>query len=310
MNESDWLGRSAAFTAPECVGEASIRYFAVALQDRNRLWVDDEYARSWGLEGRCAPPTFICETNQYMPGVQDSEGYGGFSWAIPNLMDMQSIRVRHAYEFHRPLYPADVITAEWRLDELRTKASAAYGEAVELVSAIRYTNQAGVLLATHQETMYYVRPRPRTEKDDRPPSAQPPPSPVDALTMRIGIADMAAYAGATWDWHRVHYDYRYAERMGLPGPLIDGQMFGAIMARHLTTWAGPAWDISAMQFRLRSMVFAGAEVVSRILDVDGGCELGADATTSHVTIDIADSHGRVAASGDATLQRRQREERS
>jgi acyl dehydratase len=72
------------------------------------------------------------------------------------------------------------------------------------------------------------------------------------LERTITLADMVAYAGATWDWHRLHYDPSYAER-----PVVDGQMLGALMAKQVMDHFGPRVFITHLEFRLRSPVYAG-----------------------------------------------------
>jgi acyl dehydratase len=115
------------------------------------------------------------------------------------------------------------------------------------------------------------------------------------LERTITIADMVAYAGATWDWHRLHYDASYVEVAGLPAPVVDGQMLGALMAEQLLDNLGPKAFITQMEFRFRSMVFAGDTV-----RVEGSAA------------DVADGHGafvqrvlvgdRVAAEGTARVR--------
>jgi acyl dehydratase len=69
--------------------------------------------------------------------------------------------------------------------------------------------------------------------------------------------DLVAYGAATWDWHRAHYDLEFARRMKLPGVLVDGQAFGALLARAALEWAGPRAFITSMSLRMKSMAFAG-----------------------------------------------------
>src|SRR5690606_29500170 len=57
-----WIGREAHYSAHEELGRASIRYFALALGDDDRLYVDDGYAREAGYPSLIAPPTLVCET--------------------------------------------------------------------------------------------------------------------------------------------------------------------------------------------------------------------------------------------------------
>lgn len=83
------------------------------------------------------------------------------------------------------------------------------------------------------------------------------------LVQTIELADMIAYAGATWDWHRLHYDPEFLAGKGLTRPLVDGQVFGALLARLLQDWLGPAAFIARLDFQYAAMVFAGETVRCR-----------------------------------------------
>ncbi|MGW0808677.1 MaoC/PaaZ C-terminal domain-containing protein [Nonomuraea sp. NPDC002799] len=78
---------------------------------------------------------------------------------------------------------------------------------------------------------------------------------IPPLERRIELPDMIAYAGATWDWHRLHYAPE-----GLDRPVVDGQVFGALLAEQLQDWLGPGARVVRLHFRFRSMVFAGETV--------------------------------------------------
>lgn len=93
----------------------------------------------------------------------------------------------------------------------------------------------------------------------------------DAIALEIGALipplervltqmRLVAYGAATWDWHRLHYEPEYAAARNIPGPIVDGQMFGALLAEALIDWLGPRAFIRRMSFRLRAMVFAGETV--------------------------------------------------
>jgi acyl dehydratase len=82
----------------------------------------------------------------------------------------------------------------------------------------------------------------------------------------IDLPDMVAYGGATWDWHRLHYDTAYVASRQLPAPVVDGQMLGALLAAQAQDWAGPEWRLAGLDFRFASPVYAG-ETVRCELDV-------------------------------------------
>jgi acyl dehydratase len=83
---------------------------------------------------------------------------------------------------------------------------------------------------------------------------------VPPLERTIEQPDMIAYAGATWDWHRLHYDPAYARGLGFPKPVVDGQMLGALLAEQLLDWLGPRAFVTKLAFRFRSPVTAGETV--------------------------------------------------
>jgi acyl dehydratase len=68
---------------------------------------------------------------------------------------------------------------------------------------------------------------------------------------------MVAYGGATWDWHRLHHDAAFAAGRGLEAPIVDGQLFGALLAQALQDWLGPEARIAELSFRFRQPVLVG-----------------------------------------------------
>lgn len=91
------------------------------------------------------------------------------------------------------------------------------------------------------------------------------------LQRRIALPDMIAYAGATWDWHRLHYDPAYLALRGLDRPVVDGQVFGALLAEQVQDWIGGAGVLRTLRFRFKSLVFAGETVrcAGTVTAVDG-----------------------------------------
>ena len=84
--------------------------------------------------------------------------------------------------------------------------------------------------------------------------------------------DLVMYAGATWDWHRLHHDDAFAHDMGLPAPVIDGQVYGAYFAKHAIQWLGPKCFIRRLKFRMRAMAFGGDTLAleGRVIEILDG----------------------------------------
>jgi acyl dehydratase len=149
-----WIGREFHYTAPEEIGRASIRYFALAIGDGNPLYVDEEYARAAGYPSIIAPPTLVCETNQYAHRAPDADGYIGHAWELP-ISGCRMIRGGHEYEFFRPMLPADRLSVTWRLEDISEHTSSRGGPMLVVIACATYTNQRGELLARNRETLIY-----------------------------------------------------------------------------------------------------------------------------------------------------------
>lgn len=101
------------------------------------------------------------------------------------------------------------------------------------------------------------------------------------LQREITLTDMIAYAGATWDWHRLHYDPQYLAAKGLPAPVVDGQMFGALLVQQVQDWLGPRAVVQRLAMRYAGLVFAGetvrcTAVVAAAADTPDGAALDLD----------------------------------
>jgi acyl dehydratase len=149
------IGETAVYTAPEPLGRASIRYFALAVGDGNPLWTDRSFARDHGYDDVIAPPTLIAETNQYMPGPRDGDGFMGHSWHI-EVPDTRLVRGGNAYEFHRPAGPDKVVTATWRIAAMIERRTSAGLAMLVVTSEAAYTDQHGDLLMTNTETLVFT----------------------------------------------------------------------------------------------------------------------------------------------------------
>ena len=111
-----------------------------------------------------------------------------------------------------------------------------------------------------------------------------------SLERTIELPDMVAYAGATWDWHRLHYDSSWLTERGLDRPVVDGQLFGALLAEMVLDWAGEGATLTALSFRFKNLVFAGETVrcTGRVTAEDG------DHVSIECTVEVLGENARVA----------------
>ena len=149
-----WIGREVRYPAQEELGRASLRYFALAIDDDNPLYRDDAYAREAGYPSAIAPPTFVVETCQYAHRRPDEHGYMGHAWHLP-VHGCRMIRAGNDYEFLRPVLPEDRVSVTWTLEDIVERASSRGGTQLFVTSVGRYYDETGGLLAVNRETLVY-----------------------------------------------------------------------------------------------------------------------------------------------------------
>ena len=112
---------------------------------------------------------------------------------------------------------------------------------------------------------------------------------VPALVKHCTLTSMIAYAGATWDWHRLHYDHDYLKSKGLSAPVVDGQVFGAYVVQAIQDWLGESAFIAELDFRYAGLVFAEEHVQVRgEITAISGSEVSLS-----LKIDVIDANGAV-----------------
>lgn len=125
------------------------------------------------------------------------------------------------------------------------------------------------------------------------------PTSLPDLVVRLDLPRLMAYGASTWDWHRMHYDVENARARGFDGAVVDGQMFGALIARQVREWAGPQVRFRELEFRNRGFVVAPSTVTLR------ASVSARDATQQGERIEIAtrvfDESGRCVVDGARTI---------
>ncbi len=148
------IGETRVYVAPEPIGRAAFRYFAQAIGDDNPLYTDEQFAREHGFPGVIAPPTLVCETNQYANLPRESTGYAGHTWDL-EIPDTRVLRGGNQYTFHQPVQPEDILTVTWSIVDMVERTTSKGTSMVIVTSQAQYENQTGELLVTNVETLIY-----------------------------------------------------------------------------------------------------------------------------------------------------------
>lgn len=81
------------------------------------------------------------------------------------------------------------------------------------------------------------------------------------FTKKMTVLGDVIYQAATWDFARLHYDWKLAEERNLPAPFPDGAVYSAYLAKIVGDWIGTSGEIKKLAFRFKTMTFIGDEIV-------------------------------------------------
>ncbi|MBW2096387.1 MAG: hypothetical protein JRI80_16040 [Deltaproteobacteria bacterium] len=119
---------------------------------------------------------------------------------------------------------------------------------------------------------------------------------IPGFSKEINCLVNVVYQAATWDFARIHYDYKFVESMGFPAPFPDGAMYSAYLAKMVTDWIGDAGEIRKFSFRFQNLIFIDdsitcSGVVTKKYQADGGnyveCSLSVENQEGKMIIDSA-----------------------
>lgn len=278
----------------ECPVDASeIRRYALAVEDCNPLWFDNEYAKKTRWGGIITPPTFMhtCGGGTALAGPSH----------IPGIDDWPhgSLFAGSEFEFYLPVRVGDKIRPKSKLIDAVEKAGKFVEHMVLVTAETEFTNQNGELVGIwRQSVMKYSTAEaqkkgtytaeelgplfpagyPSMEKGKLTSRGAKPlyyedvvlgaevPSLIRELTIpqivstadvsqRIGIILPHTLPGPGCYWH-----YAVGESWktrGLPAPMDEGPIRAAQPSQLMTDWIGDYGWLSKLNLQIRHPIYAG-----------------------------------------------------
>lgn len=107
---------------------------------------------------------------------------------------------------------------------------------------------------------------------------------LPVIEIDVTLTVLVMYAGATWDFHRYHYDAAYNAERNIKAPFLDGQMAGAYLSRQLMQWGGPDAFVRRLNYRMRNMVYQDDRIILSGEVTGIGKELGVDVALCRMNI--------------------------
>jgi len=158
-------------------------------------------------------------------------------------------------DFIRPLRLNLPASRESRIVEMTGK-SGSRGPMVFLTTEHRVEQQGELAIIERNRAVFLG-----------PAAAAPPPAPVTARaaererTWQVDEAVLFRFSALTFNSHRIHYDLRYATKVGgYPALVVHGPLQAVLLAETFREWF-PDRPVSRMEFRARGPLYNGEPVV-------------------------------------------------
>lgn len=154
-----YIGTDTGTYTGEPVLARDIRRYALAIDDPNPIYRDQEASRK-GKYGGLAAPLFYVTWAVGVPGSEKGiqelgeDGLASFVGVpeIPNVWELGWVRGGEELEFFKPVYVNDRVTVRGTIVDMKEKDGRS-GKLIFVTSEFTYTNQIGETLARHRLTM-------------------------------------------------------------------------------------------------------------------------------------------------------------
>ena len=147
-------GKKFEYTSPDEITLSMVRYYCLAINEKNQIYSDEEAAVDAGYEKIPVPLTFITETNSFMNGSPGEDGAIAHDWGI-KIPGTRYIRGGNEYIFHDSFYVGDTVTAIYKVHHIEEKTSSKNKALLILTNLIQYLDQHKNLKCENFETVIF-----------------------------------------------------------------------------------------------------------------------------------------------------------
>ena len=88
-------------------------------------------------------------------------------------------------------------------------------------------------------------------------------SEIPLLVKQTTTRQLVMWAGASGDYHEIHYDKDFAQSRGLPGVIVHGQLAGSFLGQLITDWMGEQGSLRKLTCSYRGMNFPGEAITCK-----------------------------------------------
>jgi uncharacterized protein len=275
-----WIGRpmssSGPSVAPDEVNLPMIRHWVDALDDRNPIYLDADFAASTRFGGIVAPPAMLQTWTMGRPRIEGIAERGGAADEIDPESPIAilaaagypgTLATNSELEFVRYLRLGERVQSTSSLDAVSERKATALGAGYFVTWINTFTVGEEVVGRQHFR-IYKFAPGAREPdgEGDRPArdsrhaaasTAEPSGEELPPFDLNVTPAVVVAGAIASRDFMPVHHDRDYAQGQGAPDIFMNILTTNGYIARYVTDWAGPEATVRRIAIRLGGPAIPG-----------------------------------------------------
>jgi len=84
---------------------------------------------------------------------------------------------------------------------------------------------------------------------------------IPALVKYPTTMQLVKFAGASGDYHQIHYDKDFAQSVGLPGVIVHGWLTMSFLGQLVTDWMGEGATLLKLSGSYRGMNVPGEDII-------------------------------------------------
>jgi acyl dehydratase len=275
------LSRAAVAVAPDPVNLTMIRHWVDALDDRNPVYLDDEFARTTRFGAIVAPPAMLQTWTMARPRIEGIAERGGAADEIDPETPVAvlaaagypgTLATNSELEFTRYLRLGDDLRSAATLESISERKATALGTGYFVTWVTTYTTVDGEVVGRQRFRILKFAPGEREpgarRRDERPQSGGGAADSSRGPTARAGeelpvfeldVTATVVVAGAiaSRDFMPAHHDRDYAQAQGAPDIFMNILTTNGYVARYVTDWAGPEAVLRRIAIRLGAPAIPG-----------------------------------------------------